>query len=149
MCFLQIGHAFCFCFVPGHAEKHNLVGGCHVCVKRVLRHLAGNQCPFKDHAAIGDELIRLLACHLSGSRLISPPRIEQVAENIFRRRLHARFLQKRAHPNSLHLVISAFAVEDVSRLSGAFCLAPLRFFATADVGADHVAADSLLLGSGD
>jgi len=33
MFFLQIIHARCFCFVPGHAEKDDLMGGRHVFVK--------------------------------------------------------------------------------------------------------------------
>jgi hypothetical protein len=44
---------------------------------------------------------------------------------------------------------SAFAIEKVSRLSGAFAFASLGLFATADVGANLVAAGDLLFGSSD
>ena len=149
LCLLQVVHAFRFCFVPGHAEKDDLVSGCRVCVKRALRHLVGNQCPFKDHSAISNDLFCFLARHRLGSRLISPPAIKQVAERIFRR-LHASFLQEQwAHPSSLHLVGFAFAVENVSRFSDAFAFALLRLFATADVGAGHVAAGNFLFGRSD
>jgi hypothetical protein len=42
----------------------------------------------------------------------------------------------------------AFAVEKVPRFSGASALAPLRIFAAAEVGANLVATDNLLFGSG-
>jgi hypothetical protein len=46
--------------------------------------------------------------------------------------------------SSLHFVDSAFAVEDMPRLSGTFAFAPLWLFATADVRAYLVAADNFL-----
>jgi hypothetical protein len=46
--------------------------------------------------------------------------------------------------SSLHLVSSAFAVENMSRFSGAFPFTPLWIFAAADEGANLVAANSLL-----
>jgi hypothetical protein len=39
---------------------------------------------------------------------------------------------------------SAFAIENVPRFAGAFSFAPLRLFATADVGANLIAAGNLL-----
>jgi hypothetical protein len=42
---------------------------------------------------------------------------------------------------------SAFAIEKVPRFSGAFTLTPLWLFATADVGADLIAAGNPLFGS--
>jgi hypothetical protein len=50
-------------------------------------------------------------------------------------------------PRSLHLMGSAFAIEKVPRFSGAFTLTPLWLFATADVGADLIAAGNPLFGS--
>ena len=47
---------------------------------------------------------------------------------------------------SLHLMGSAFAVENVSWLTAAFAFAPLRLFVAADVGADLIAAENLLFG---
>jgi hypothetical protein len=44
---------------------------------------------------------------------------------------------------------SAFATENVSRFLGAFGLTPLWLFATADVGANLIAADDLLFGRSD
>ena len=49
----------------------------------------------------------------------------------------------------LHLMRSAFAIEDVPRLASAFAFAPLRLFAAADIRASFVAAENLLLGRGD
>ena len=46
----------------------------------------------------------------------------------------------------LHFMGSAFAIENVSRFSGTFTFTPLRLVATADVGANLVAADTLLFG---
>jgi hypothetical protein len=44
---------------------------------------------------------------------------------------------------------SAFAIEDMSRFSGAFTLALSWLFATADVGTSLVAAGNLLFGRSD
>jgi hypothetical protein len=44
---------------------------------------------------------------------------------------------------------SAFATENVSRFLGAFCFTPSWLAATADVGANLIAADDLLLGRSD
>jgi hypothetical protein len=49
----------------------------------------------------------------------------------------------------LHLVSPALAVENMSYLSGAFALAPLRLFATANVGTCLFATNNLLLDLGD
>ena len=46
----------------------------------------------------------------------------------------------------LHFMGSAFAIENVSRFSGTFTFTPLRLVATADVGANLVAVDTLLFG---
>jgi hypothetical protein len=48
--------------------------------------------------------------------------------------------------SSLHFMVSAFAVEIMSRLSGAFRFTSLGFFAATDVRANLVAADNLLFG---
>jgi hypothetical protein len=54
-------------------------------------------------------------------------------------------LPKREDFNALlHFVGAAFAIENVSRFSGTFTFTPLRLVATADVGANLVAADTLL-----
>jgi hypothetical protein len=45
---------------------------------------------------------------------------------------------------SLHLMGSAFTAENVTRFLGAFCFTSLWFFATADVGANLIAANNLL-----
>jgi hypothetical protein len=44
---------------------------------------------------------------------------------------------------------SAFATENVSQFLGAFSFTPLWLFATADVGANLIAADNLLFGRSD
>ena len=49
----------------------------------------------------------------------------------------------------LHLMGSAFAIENVSWLTGAFAFAPLRLFIAANVGAKLIAADNLLFGCWD
>ena len=41
---------------------------------------------------------------------------------------------------------SAFAIEDVSRLSGTFAFAPLWLFASAHIGANPVATENLFFG---
>jgi hypothetical protein len=51
-----------------------------------------------------------------------------------------------AFDESLHLVVSAFAVEKVSGFARAFSFAPLWLFAAANVRADFVATGKLLLG---
>jgi hypothetical protein len=48
--------------------------------------------------------------------------------------------------SSLHLVGSAFAIEKMSRFSGAFSFTSHWFFATTDERANLIATDSLLFG---
>jgi len=51
--------------------------------------------------------------------------------------------------NSLHFMVSAFAIQKVSRFARAFAFAPLGFFASADIGADFRTADDFLFHGAD
>jgi hypothetical protein len=61
----------------------------------------------------------------------------------------ARLRKREDFKALLHFMGSAFAIENVSRFSGTFTFTPLRLVATADVGANLVAADTLLFGRSD